>query len=333
MSIIGIFGRNGAGKSACAVGRFVVPAWKAGIRFVSNITLYPEELGLPRDLYVPLGHAEESLPRIGRHVRHLCVFCKKQVRFDTCRDCGVPAVDVPRMFDAQTLWSITDNEGCGLLIDEVTTEFPSRGTLNVPPELQAITKQFRKPRIAPVVLTDTSYARVDLLLREVLTTVIHAEPWSPFGLFRSPPTIPNGWPEHRAYRWTAFDGQAYEAADRSGRLGAIDPQPVRWGPRGWLRAPYRLMWKPSKVRELHSAYDSVSGVELADRIACKVCGGDFKRAACKDVAKHKDQMRAEALAKIEHGDPQFPITPDVLEAAGLVTEAEALDRGTLEVVA
>lgn len=328
MSIVGIFGRNGSGKSACAVGRFVVPTWRAGIRFVSNITLYPEELGLPRSLYVPLGEAEETLPRIGRHFRHLCVGCKRQVRFEACSDCGLPAIDVPRMKSPTELWSITENEPCGLLIDEVTTEFPSRGTLNVPPALQAITKQFRKPRIAPVVLTDTSYARVDLLLREVLTMVVHAEPWAPFGLFSSRPAVPNGWPEYRAYRWTAFDGQAYERADRTGMWNECKPLPVKVGPRGWVRMPYLLMWRPKKVAELHAAYDSVAGVELADRIACKVCGGDFRRSSCSSPAKHRDQMREDA-PKIEAA--QYEITPELLAAAGMLTEAEALEVGSLEV--
>lgn len=322
MSISFFVGKNGHGKTAALVEHGVIPCWEAGRAVVSNISLYPEELGFPSEFYIPLNDPLEQLPRLGRHVKRLCVECRARVRLDVCRRCcSSNVLEVPRMHPDGSLWSITGNEGVGLVLDEITAMFPARDAVSLPPELQRLLNQFRKPDIAPVLISAPAWARADLMIRETCTAVVESEPWlerlGPFWLLSKKPATPWGWPEHRAFVRSWWDPLEYERADMT----------MRWD----LVAPTRVKrsFRPSTRRRVQAAYDTHEGVELADHISCGVCGGKTSRGVCKDRGGHaewtKNNRRQIELTQYpipgeepapEELQPPGKVGPPVLRRAG-----------------
>lgn len=316
MSIIFFVGRNGFGKTHAMVEHGVLPCWRQGRTVVSNISLYPEELGYPADLYQPLNEPLLELPRLGRHVKRLCVGCRQRCRAETCRSCGESSLEVTRAHPDGGMWSLTGNKGVGLVMDEITTMFPSRDSVSLPPELQRLLNQWRKPDIAPVMLSAPAWARADLMIRETCTAVVESEPWLPLLFSKRPPTT-WGWPSHRAFirRW--YDPFAYEQADATGK---------------WEMCPATRLarsWRPKANRAVQAAYDTFEGVELADHIACGICGGKTMRGSCKTPAEHrtasKDQRRQ--VEEKSYPMPEVPegVDAELLEEVGLVDEAALCD--------
>lgn len=305
MTIAIVLGRNGAGKTHAAVQEFVLPTWRAGRVVWSNTPLFPEEIGLPEDLYQPLDDPLGQLPRLGRHMKRMCADCGTRARKHVCRRCGsLRVVDVPRRHPDGGLWSITNNVGVGLLLDECTAMFPSRETLTVPPQLQRLLKQFRKPDIGPVVITDTSWARIDLMIRETALTVIESHPLLP-GLLSRKPSTPWGWAQHRAFIRLAYDGEDYERADATGRWDQCLPLTVK-----------RRFW-PRNIKRVFDAYDSWAGVEVADHVECPECFGRLARQSCKDPQGHREFARQQKPVREKLA---YPIE---LEAVTVDDEREA----------
>lgn len=253
--IAAVVGRNGEGKTLAAVYLYVLKCWERGRPVVSNIRLYPERIGFKPDLYLPV----ESVYDLNRYGRHL-----------------TSDGDV-RYYDEAVgeLWSLTNNDGCMLLLDEITSVLPSRDFANVPPQLQKLTQQLRKPDIAPMVWTAPAFGRGDVLLREVVTEVVEARAVLRFLSKRAEGF---GWPRHRFFRYGIYDGQDYEAAFSGQAIfatsgyendDALRPRKVRW------------LWRPSKLAQAFAAYDTLEGVDLLDHIECASCGGKFSRRVCK----------------------------------------------------
>lgn len=280
MSIVFFVGKNGFGKTHAAVQYGVIPCWEAGRKVVSNITLFPEELGFPDALYRPLMDWAE-IPRLGRHEKVVCAECGWRCHGEVCRRCGGVPTSVPKLHPDGGLWSITENRGVGLLLDEVTAVLPARDAVNVPPELQRMLNQFRKPDIAPVMVTAPAWARADLMLREVCQFVVESEPVLPAFLSKRVKGAGPTWMQHRAFRRYWFDAFEYEEAEVRGSLSMLRPVKTRW------------LLSPSKRRRVNAAYDTLEGVDLMDHIACGVCGGKFRRETCKDPVSHREYVKAE----------------------------------------
>lgn len=295
-------GKNGAGKDMAAVEFGVLPCWAHGRTVVANCSLYPEELGFPPELFMPLNEPLVELPRLGRHMKRLCVECRHRAHpdADVCRLCGGGLATVPRMHPDGGLWSITNNEGVGLLLSDITAAFPSRESVGLPPELAQTLQQLRKPDISPVMITCPAFARVDILLRECMSQVVESYPWNPLGSLRGlpglgrwadrfsePAEVPWGWPRNKAFRRYFYDAEGYERADSTGRWELCPPMP-----HGLLRRPYRSTWRAGEVRAVQRAYDSFEDIELADHIQCGECQGRLPRSTCKDPHGHRAHARS-----------------------------------------
>jgi hypothetical protein len=210
------------------------------------------------------------------------------------------------------LWSITDNEGCGLVLDEIVTMFPSRDSVSLPPELQRLLNQFRKPDIAPVLISAPDWKRADVMIRECCQAVIESRPYATrvqrWLRLSKTPAMPWGWASYSWFIREWFDPQAYEEADESAMVT--------------LSSYKRRRALSLKKRDLmRAAYDTHEGVELADHLSCPVCGGKTGRGVCKDGEKHR-AFAAEARRQplVEY------LTPEILHAAGLADEAERFDE-------
>lgn len=245
MSIAGVVGANGHGKTLGAVALFVLPAWATGRVVVSNLRLYPEALGYPAEYWRPLSSGAELL-RLGDH--------GGRVEPETGE-----------------LWSTTEDRGVMLLLDEITSVFPSRGFADLPYEVQRFLQQMRKPDVAPVVWTAPAWARADLMLREVCQFAIEAEPMFP--LLSRRPSTPWGWPGHRWFRYLIHDAFSYEefigVAVAGGERSRREPESVR------------RLWRRKVLKAARLAYDTREGVELLDHIACPRCGGKQARKTCR----------------------------------------------------
>ena len=348
MTVTVFVGKNGAGKDSAALEFGVLPAWSYGRTVVANCSLFPEEVGYSPDLYMPLNEPLLDLPRLGKHMKRMCVDCRQKAHpeADICRHCNGVLLDVPRMHPDGGLWSITDNKGVGLLLSDITAAFPSRESLGLPPELAQTLQQLRKPDISPVMITCPAWARVDLLLRECVSTVVESYPFNPLWFFpwshrfRVPPEVPWGWPQNKAFRRFFYDAEEYEKADSTGRWDLCEPKTF-----GILNRPHRTTWKRSIISEVHRAYDSFEDIELADHIACGECGGRLPRHSCKNPQGHREHARAmrpqrerkaypvEAL----HALGVNEITPEIIAALSTTDaederEAEQIERRRMRVL-
>jgi hypothetical protein len=316
MTIAIVLGRNGAGKTHAAVQEFVVPTWRVGRAVWSNTPLFPEEAGLARELYRPLDDPLGQLPRLGRHVKRVCVACGVRARKAPCRACGsLNVVDVPRRHPDGSLWSLTENVGVGVLFDECTAMFPSRGTLSVPPQMQRLLKQWRKPDIGPVVITDTSWARIDLLIRETALVVVESHPAFERWLSRRPET-PWGWPQHRAFVRVSYDGASYERADATGR---------------WDMCPAlstRTRWQWWRNQRVFDLYDTTAGVEVADHVECPECFGTLKMKPCPDPHGHREFAREQ---RGERERQAYPLPASLLDELGAVDDEDEREAELLGV--
>lgn len=288
-------GKNGHGKSFAMIQRMVIPSWETGRVVVSNIALYPEELGYPTELYRPL-ESFSDISRLGRYMVRRCETCGHRARGRECRRCGLDGlvVELPRLDAEGKLWSITDNKPCTLLLDEITSVLPARDAVNVPPELQRMLNQFRKPDVW-VGWTAPAWARADLMLREVTMDVTICSPFLPLLFSKKVPG--SAWPSHRAFVQSRFDAFDYEEADATGQ-------------KQFLRGQHKRVWRKAVIKKVQAAYDTQEGVELLDHIQCGDCGGKFSRKVCKcGDSSHRPKPTASAppaAATGPTGPPRLP---------------------------
>lgn len=282
--IVGLVARNGVGKTLGAVHLYVLECWKIGRPVASNIALRPEKLGYPRDYYVPVSTMDQLL-----HLGVQCQFCDDPSYGVVQAEGDQPASSTTkREHDlerdelgqcAKAAGSITGNRPCMLLLDEITSVLPSRDFANVPPQLQRMTQQLRKPQVSPVVWTAPSYARADKLLREVCTHIVEASVIMP--RLTSKRASAFAWPQHRFFRYRIYDAADYEAAfgDAPDLAALLDPEPPRPQSRRYLLG--------ARARaNAFAAYDTREGVALLDHIECSTCGGKFARKSCKCGTDH-----------------------------------------------
>lgn len=236
-------GPNGSGKTLAMVAQMAFRSWAQGRVVVSNFRLFPERVGFPQHLYRPL-ESWLMIPRLGRWVD----------------DRGRPEV----MGDG-AVRSVTNNKGVTLLLDEITSVLPARDSVNVPPELQRMLNQFRKPDVW-VGWSAPAWLRADIMLREVTFDVCESAPV--LGRWTAKYVAGSAWPQHRLFRWRVYDAFAYETAVNK---GGGDLRPLRT----------RHLWRPPERRRFQAAYNTLEGVGLLDHIQCGECGGKFARRVCR----------------------------------------------------
>lgn len=280
--IVGLVARNGVGKTLGAVHLYVLQCWKIGRPVASNIALRPEKAGYPGDLYVAVSTMDDLL-RLGVQ----CQFCHDE-HYRADEETGMKLDHDAALLELglceKAASSITGNRPCMLLLDEITSVLPSRDFANVPPQLQRMTQQLRKPQVSPVVWTAPSYARADKLLREVCTHIVEASVILP-GLTSKRASI-FAWPQHRFFMYRVYDAADYEAAfgDAPDLAALLDPEPPRPKRRRYL------LGRAARARAF-AAYDTREGVALLDHIECSDCGGKFSRKSCK-CGETKSKARA-----------------------------------------
>jgi hypothetical protein len=149
------------------------------------------------------------------------------------------------------------------------------------------------------------------MIRETVQVVIEARPAFPGAqrLLRRARMV-GGWWEWSWFEWAFYDPESYELADES-VLAQRD------------LAPYRVRRMFSKKRRLavQASYDTSEGVELAEHMACSVCGGKTARSSCKDPKGHK-ALTVEAR---ENRLSEY-LTARVLLHAAAISEAAAEDE-------
>lgn len=293
-------GSNGAGKTLAMTARAAVPAWERGVIVVSNYRLYPQRFGFPARLWRPL-RSWRQIGRLGKHVDFLCGVCKEPVPDEYECHPDAELLEVPVRLDSGELFSLTDNQPCLLLLDEITAAIPARGFSEMPPELGRLLNQFRKPDVL-VAWSAPNWNRADKILREVTQYVTVCRGFFPDRWLRDKigglkkdangKKIRNrdGWGANRLFRLSHYDAMAFEefSLDAAGRTIAPMGVDYYWRPNGQraqsaLGVPGAVFTRRAPVRH-YRAYDTRQSVMLMDHLdqvgVCVVCDGSRRRPAC-----------------------------------------------------
>ncbi len=137
--IRGFVGPNGAGKTLMMTEKMAVPAWSKGHVMVANYTLTPGRLGFDEGLFQPL--------LSWRDISRLGVQCRACFDFRDAEDKGHHEAFAGGGCE-RAEWSNTANRPATLLVDEISSAFPSRGSADMPSELARMLHQFRKPMVS-----------------------------------------------------------------------------------------------------------------------------------------------------------------------------------------
>lgn len=186
----------------------------------------------------------------------------------------------------RTFRFVDELEACTLLLDEITSVFPSRQAMSLPPQFARVLQQLRK-RDVDVAWTAPSWQRADRLLREVT-----AEVWLCRGYM---PKTDEGstWPSNRLFRFKRYSAEDYEefTLDKARKLRATGN---RW------------YWRTR--HEAHTMYDTNEGVALLDHLddvgICVSCGGSRSRPKCRCTTERPD-----AGGRRVSADPAAAATP------------------------
>jgi hypothetical protein len=183
---------------------------------------------------------------------------------------------------------LRDLEHCLLILDEINAQYPSRGAMQLPPEMLRKIHQLRKPDV-DVVYTCVDWARTDVALREATKRVTRAKGYMPEKWEREqgvPPWWhpnknkllgPDGKPMRREAEWDSmrlFRYQDYntEAFDQFNvhAIKTLKPLKTRW------------YWRP--WHDDDALYDTLEEVQLwrnvDDHGTCLTCGGRKSRPPC-----------------------------------------------------
>jgi hypothetical protein len=168
---------------------------------------------------------------------------------------------------------------CLLLLDEISSCFPSRSAMSVPPELIRVLNQLRKVDVE-VVWTGPHWSRADSALRQVTQRVCLARGFFPDTRRRGQASLlrPSGpaldrlttrWPSNRAFYYKFYD--------------AVDFENFTQATSERLKPKRRVLyWRPWGLES--QLYDSLAPVSLLDHVdavgACLVCGGSRSRPKC-----------------------------------------------------
>ena len=270
--IRGFCGPNGAGKTLMMTEKMALPAWERGYVTVANYTLTPGRLGYDEGLFQPL--------RSWRDISHLGVQCRACYDPRNLEDLTHQAAFVDEGGCARAKWSNTLNRPATLLVDEISSAFPSRGSADMPAELQRMLHQFRKPMVS-VGWTGVSFQRADVILREATAFVSVSKGYFPDRWMRDPEgkilekdgkkqRDRDSWGANRLFRWEHFDAAAMENFTL-GEVEKIKPLKGEW------------YWRPKHdgVRAYRTS-DQVMLLDHVDQVGtCSTCSGAKKRHACK----------------------------------------------------
>lgn len=289
--ITAFVGLNGHGKTLLMTELMATQAFAMGVRVVANFRLYPEVLGKDPALFIPL-QGWRNITKCGVHM--VSLDGTKALEWEpqylapwvSLIESGSFA-EVPRLNEDGTLYSITNNERCVLLLDEINAVLPSRGYSSVPPELLRIINQLRKHDVV-VGWTAPAWERADKALREVTQCVWlcrayvqdtwEREPGQKMFPKRArdengkPIRWQTGWPPRRLFRFNVYDAADFEEFS----IDATNQRRIKARGSMWY-------WRSKHIAQ--TVYGSAEGVMLLDHIdsftgTCATCDGSRSRHKC-----------------------------------------------------
>lgn len=188
-------------------------------------------------------------------------------------------IDHPRARVLRSWRELDELRNCVLLLDEITSVFPSREFSKLPPQVARQLNQLRKVDVE-VHWTAPHWQRCDVILRECtqLVTVCAGswvDPWvrARDGVVRDG----NGkrvrrdsmWPSYRFFHWKTYDAVAFEDFTLK-MVEDVRPLSSRW----YRRNAHAHQW----------LYDTMEPVYLMDHLdeygVCVNCGGNRRRPSC-----------------------------------------------------
>jgi len=197
-------------------------------------------------------------------------------------------IDHPNAFMVTDPNQIRDLEHCTFILDEINSQFPSRGAMQLPPEMLRHIHQLRKPDI-DLVWTAVNWARADVALREATKKVTTARGYRPDRWEREQ-EIPPFWRPHprrlrgpdmkpmkreaewdamSLFRYRTYDAQAFDEFTVHA-IKNLKPQRSQW------------YWRPWHNDD--RLYDTLEQVPLWSNVddhgTCLKCGGVKHRPKC-----------------------------------------------------
>lgn len=175
---------------------------------------------------------------------------------------------------------------CLLVLDEISSAFPSRESSKMPAEIARFLNQLRKANVK-VVWTAPSWDRADKVLREVTSRVtvcsghIGIRPKDEHGK-----RAQDAWPENRLFLWRTFAAEMLQEF-RIGSTGQ-DRGKARLRPKS--RQIYLRPRDGSGPQALYNTYEEVSLLDHLDTFGnCFQCGGSRRRPPCSCAKAEEDQ--------------------------------------------
>jgi Zonular occludens toxin (Zot) len=177
---------------------------------------------------------------------------------------------------------------CVLVLDEITSVFPSRQSNSLPPQLARRLNQLRKRNVT-VAWTAPAWQRADLILREVTQAVTICRGFAPDRYEREPERAtrprpnsrrvqphPSAWLPRRLFSFTTYDAKDLEEAAPAEGTATKAMKPLN---REWY-------WRPWHDGQF--VYSTLEDVALLDHLddvgVCISCGGTRLRKKCACVA-------------------------------------------------
>jgi hypothetical protein len=328
-SIRAFVGANGGGKTLAMVEGMVLPAWADGVRVVGNMRLYPAVAGFDKALAMEI-YSWRDIVRVGvRNDRDGRALRERPSGGPVDEDQAVAEGLAPSELP---LWSITDNESCVLVVDEISAMLPSRQSMSLPAQLGRELNQLRKSDVE-VGWTAPNWSRCDSFLREVTQEVTVCKGSWPDKWLRDEQNKivrdihgekvrypKRGWEPNRLFRFATFDARDFDEFSYS---TVKDVVPKR-------RARY---WRPKHVAQY--CYDTLQPVGMLDHLddvgQCVVCGGSRSRpkCSCGDHGSRRAEGRTARSSKAAEAQAEAGWDPDPTDTRHDLTAAKAAFMATV----
>lgn len=213
------------------------------------------------------------------------------------------------------LGQLMEVRDCAVLLDEVTSSFPARQAMSLPPDAQRLSQQLRK-RDVDLAWTAPTWQRADKMFREVTQEVTYCKSmWTAkfvrdsrtgkvvrydsrgryssrmFPECRGKPGArvrwPNAWPARELFRLKTYSAEDFE------EYSLQTKKQIRAIRKDWYWRRWHQGWK---------SYSTLEEVELLAHLdeagICVACGGTRARAKCKCVSKRTVESESEVDALV-----------------------------------
>jgi hypothetical protein len=174
-------------------------------------------------------------------------------------------------YEALTSWAqLLAFEHGDVLLDEVQGVASSRQSMGLPPAVLNLFLQMRR-RDVVLRLSTPSYARADVVLREVCQAVTYCRGYRP------EPQEGRLWGANRWFLWRTYDALQFDEFS-AGKREQLKPL---------TRQLYRRLADPDRAQEWYRTLDAVDYIaDATEAGTCLQCGGTRRRPTC-SCDKHR----------------------------------------------